>query len=249
MCITVILFFPPLTDPCDNTNCGFGRCQTVDHAAFCYCERGFHRDSSGLCVDVDECRDTPCHRSALCRNALGSYTCVCPEGQVGDPVTTGCRTPGQCVDDSSCPDTAACANNNCYNPCSTPGSCGAGAQCRAEKHRAVCFCPPRYTGNPLTSCTALECLGHNECPSDMSCVTNRCVNPCSIAGVCGKNAGCTPQAHLHQCFCQAGFTGDPNLGCTTITYCAVETDCPAGEQCSGGVCVRKSHDHPKFAAL
>ncbi|XP_071552987.1 uncharacterized protein [Panulirus ornatus] len=224
-------------NPCDSTNCGFGRCQTVDHAAVCYCDRGFQTNTVGGCVDVDECRDSPCHRSALCRNELGSYSCVCPEGQVGDPVVTGCRKPGECLKDDDCPDTAACSNNQCYNPCERPGACGAGAQCRVDDHSAVCFCPSRTTGDPNSACVALQCLSHSDCAADKSCIRNKCVNPCSIPGVCGKNAGCTPRAHLHQCFCQAGFTGDPNLGCTIITYCAVETDCPAGEQCNGGVCV------------
>lgn len=190
-------------------------------------------------MDVDECRDTPCHRTGLCRNALGSYSCVCPEGQVGDPVVTGCRNPGDCLDDSECPDAAACFQAKCRNPCEIPGACGVGAQCQTVNHKAVCSCPPRTTGDPLTSCVALECLGHNECPADKSCVNNKCVNPCSIPGVCGKNSECVARSHLHQCFCKPGFTGDATLGCTDITYCQVETDCPSGEQCNGGVCLRK----------
>lgn len=211
----------------------------MNHAAVCYCERGFERDAAGACIDMDECRDNPCHKSALCRNALGSFSCVCPEGQVGDPVVSGCRSPGGCVDDSSCPDTATCVNNNCFDPCRTPDVCGKGAVCHVENHQATCSCPPRTTGDPRSQCVALECLRHGDCAADKSCISNKCVNPCSIPGVCGKNAVCKPRAHLHQCYCEEGFTGDPNLGCTTITYCTIETDCPSGEQCNRGVCVRE----------
>ena len=211
----------------------------MEHAAVCYCERGFETDATGSCIDMDECRDTPCHRTALCRNALGSYSCVCPTGQVGDPVVTGCRNPDDCTSDDMCPDTAACIQSRCRNPCEVPGACGPLAQCVPSQHKAVCVCPPRTTGDPYVNCNPLECIGHGDCAADLSCISNKCVNPCSIPGVCGKNAGCTPKAHLHQCFCQAGFTGDPNLGCTLITTCTVETDCPAGEQCNGGICVRE----------
>ena len=34
-------------------------------------------------LDIDECKNTSaCHESALCSNALGSYTCFCKEGFV-----------------------------------------------------------------------------------------------------------------------------------------------------------------------
>ena len=63
-----------------------------------YAGNGFH------CVDVDECSEnahergqSPCHSQAECANAVGSYTCTCPQGWGGDgwrecvnPVDTTC---------------------------------------------------------------------------------------------------------------------------------------------------------------
>ena len=192
-----------------------------------------------MCADIDECRDNPCHRSAQCQNSVGSFVCVCPEGQVGDAYASGCRRPDQCISDNDCPTTAICSSGKCHNPCENQKACGTGAQCQTVNHKVKCFCPPRTSGNPNVRCVELECVEHSDCAPDKSCVGNQCKNPCSIPGVCGKNADCRPEFHLHTCTCKAGFTGDAKLGCTSIAYCSSELDCPSGEQCNGGVCVRK----------
>lgn len=43
------------------------------------CDDGFHRDTTGNCVDVDECSavDAPCRHG--CQNTPGSYRCVCTD--------------------------------------------------------------------------------------------------------------------------------------------------------------------------
>uniref|UniRef100_A0A3B5LDR5 C-type lectin domain-containing protein n=1 Tax=Xiphophorus couchianus TaxID=32473 RepID=A0A3B5LDR5_9TELE len=44
------------------------------------CEKGFQKDSSGFCVDVDECSTgKPCQHT--CQNTEGSYRCVCADEQ------------------------------------------------------------------------------------------------------------------------------------------------------------------------
>lgn len=44
------------------------------------CEEGFQKDSSGFCVDVDECSTgKPCQHT--CQNTEGSYRCVCADEQ------------------------------------------------------------------------------------------------------------------------------------------------------------------------
>ncbi|XP_032403232.1 C-type lectin domain family 14 member A [Xiphophorus hellerii] len=44
------------------------------------CEEGFQKDSSGFCVDVDECSTgNPCQHT--CQNTEGSYRCVCADEQ------------------------------------------------------------------------------------------------------------------------------------------------------------------------
>lgn len=80
--------------------------------------------------------------------------CVCPDGMAGDP-TSGCAGP-ECRVDDECPLHLACMGYRCRDPC--PGSCGAGASCRVEKHHPVCTCNHGLTGNPLVRCYPLQGL-------------------------------------------------------------------------------------------
>lgn len=82
-----------------------------------------------------------------CKNSPGSFTCHCPDGLVGDPVTAGCRKPGDCFTDSDCPSTAACVDNRCRNPCENSVVCGRNADCLPTAHTAVCRCPPQTRGD------------------------------------------------------------------------------------------------------
>jgi len=86
-----------------------------------------------------------------CQNAEGSFACVCPHGLVGDPFKTGCKQPGDCFTDSDCPNSAACIDNRCTNPCDAPGICGRNAECLARDHVPICRCPGQTTGNPAVS--------------------------------------------------------------------------------------------------
>ena len=38
-----------------------------------------------VCVDVDECKESPqiCHQLANCTNLPGAYSCTCKQGYVG----------------------------------------------------------------------------------------------------------------------------------------------------------------------
>ena len=67
----------------------------------CICEDGFDGDgfncsvlcfegtkpSGGTCVDIDECskNSTICEiPNTICINSFGSYSCICPDGFIGD---------------------------------------------------------------------------------------------------------------------------------------------------------------------
>lgn len=174
-----------------------------------------------------------------CENTDGSFTCTCGLGLIGDPMGTGCRKSGDCLTDNDCPSSAACVQNFCKNPCEAPASCGLNAECLPVNHVPTCRCPYRTQGDPLVKCTQIECSDSNDCANDKACIDSVCVNPCSLANVCGQRARCIPENHIGVCTCEPGSTGDPHLGCISVQYCANDNQCPAGTKCHGGICTCK----------
>lgn len=59
-----------------------------------------------------------------------------------------------------------------------------------------------------------ECLIHQDCPTNLACVRNKCTDPC--AGSCGFNAQCAVRNHQPVCSCLQGFEGDPFSGCNPV---------------------------------
>ncbi|CAG0881855.1 unnamed protein product [Darwinula stevensoni] len=222
-------------DVCAQVDCGRGTCRAENHGPVCVCQAGYFV-LGDACVDIDECKENPCHPSGICQNLPGSHKCVCPEGLVGDPYLGGCLRPGECRTEAQCPPNAICVNNRCQNPCEQPNACGRGAQCTAINRQAVCRCPVQTTGNPSIQCTTLECIQSDDCGNNQACVENQCVDPCGIPGVCGRDTECRAGNHQAGCTCSPGFTGDPLLGCSPIIQCLGDGQCPTGEVCSNGVC-------------
>lgn len=56
------------------------------------CEEGFQKDTSGNCVDIDECSGGGGSCRHTCRNTVGSYSCVCSDqnGKHHDEDLPGC---------------------------------------------------------------------------------------------------------------------------------------------------------------
>lgn len=143
----------------------------------CKCGPGFMASPQG-CTDIDECASNPCHRSAVCKNDIGSYKCFCPEGLIGDPYTSiGCSGPGQCRSDKNCPETLVCKRGKCQDPCN---KCGKNALCAVTNHQLACACPPGHLGNPFDKnlgCFKVECIENDDCPTDRFCNahSNKCL--------------------------------------------------------------------------
>jgi hypothetical protein len=93
------------------------------------------------------CYPSPCGVNAVCKERNGAASCTCAPEFFGDP-HAGCRP--ECVMNSDCPRTQACANNKCFDPC--PGTCGINAQCLVSNHAPSCRCVDGYIGNPLRAC-------------------------------------------------------------------------------------------------
>lgn len=200
----------------------------------CNCFPGYEL-IEGRCQETDECLQTPCHTTAVCKNTPGSYLCSCPDGLIGDPISAGCRAPGECLTDTDCPDTALCKDAKCRNPCEDD-VCGTNALCTAINHAAVCECTQNSRGDPYKECIKIECEDKDDCATTKTCVDAKCIEPCSLPNVCGKDAKCTTENHLAVCLCPAGTTGDPQLGCVPIQYCSSDQQCPGGSNCNSGVC-------------
>lgn len=97
------------------------------------------------------------------------------------------------------------------NPC-VPSPCGPNSQCRVIGNTPACSCLPNYIGR-APNCRP-ECSISEECPSNLACQSEKCVDPCP--GSCGANAECTVIKHKSVCSCAVEFTGDPFSGCSPI---------------------------------
>lgn len=94
------------------------------------------------------------------------------------------------------------------DPCS-PSPCGPNSKCQVINDQAVCSCLPEFTGSP-PGCRP-ECVVSSECPSNLACINQKCINPCP--GPCGTNAECNVIHHSPICACRQKYTGDPFSRC------------------------------------
>lgn len=108
------------------------------------------------------------------------------------------------------------------DPCS-PSPCGANASCSASKGaaKAVCSCPDGWQGDAYaaTGCQPEQpsCNTTADCSQGLTCMDSVCVRACAV-GSCGVDADCRMLGHLRrQCFCPAGYTGNPLVQCSALT--------------------------------
>lgn len=72
--------------------------------------------------------------------------CRCLTNYNGSPPF--CRP--ECTVNSDCPNTKACVNERCIDPC--PGSCGLNSACNIINHVPNCVCRPGYEGDAFVKC-------------------------------------------------------------------------------------------------
>ncbi|XP_022668562.1 uncharacterized protein LOC111253451 isoform X4 [Varroa destructor] len=220
-------------------------CISKHHSATCTCREGYEGDPVIGCVLIDFCRKSnPCHRTALCRNRFGGAQCECPpDRHIGNPNgPPGCRHPNECPNgDVDCPPTAACIHDGsvpmCKSPCSIVGTCGPDAICRVDNHKASCYCPHGFTGQPYdraTGCVRIPpfCDDDTSCPAPLVCEKRRCRPPCSGKDDCATREICV---HGH---CIQGCLEDHDcldkeicLEKNCVVGCRADSDCRYDETC------------------
>ncbi|XP_066980062.1 uncharacterized protein [Macrobrachium rosenbergii] len=223
---------PPL-DPCAPNPCGLNAdCRTRGDRPVCTCPLGYEGDPlsncrRGECIEnndcpghrvcqrlrcIDPCQEGICGSGAECTVRNHQPICSCPRGFTGDPFVT-------------------CRRFDPQELCS-PSPCGRNTNCKVRNERAVCSCIDNYIGNPLTECRP-ECVTDSECPHNLACRNNICVNPCREA--CGEGAYCDVRNNRAVCSCPEFYQGDPYSRC--FAECTAHDDCPGYQACFQLRCV------------
>ncbi|KAI1290740.1 Fibulin-1 [Halotydeus destructor] len=178
-------------------------CRNTHKSYTCECTSGYVKDTSGNCVDVDECSDTrytlcPA-QEAICFNTPGSYQCLCKDGFNNAKKSDGTTDMQSCVDVDECSlDGAICgAHGTCYN---TYGA-----------HR--CRCQSGFQMNGATG----QCEDIDECASGVRLCIGKCVN--------------SPGSY--RCDCPPGFRLDASgRVCEDIDECkSPSASCHGDESC------------------
>ena len=101
--------------------------------------------------------------------------------------------------------------------------CGSRAECKAEYHKAVCFCPRGMQGNPLISCVEVGCTSNSDCSTNEKCdylltSSKRDCQPLCTQNPCASGASCNAQNHREICTCDYPLQGDGYISCTECKY-------------------------------
>lgn len=130
-------------------------CRNTYRNYTCDCKKGYNKDHSGICVDVDECNDlhyTLCPKmESVCLNTPGSYRCLCKDGFVGGSGET-------------CSDIDECSQN--------PSICGINGICLNTYGSFKCRCQPGFK----LSADGSRCEDIDECNSGRKMCIGRCEN-------------------------------------------------------------------------
>lgn len=218
--------------------------------------------SDSECADDQQCHNrqcinacryrNPCAISAICTGSSHRANCECPRGFEGDPFVRcepiGCRT------HSDCPFNRVCLEKKCVDPCVYDNRCASNAICVPTNHAAICRCPPELPrGNPASFCERVdvgipppECEHDYECPTDLACIRETCVNPCTEIAPCDSSAVCkvinSVPVRTMMCICPDNWAPDQNGQCRPMRLelpepgCDSDNECPSTEACINRVC-------------
>ncbi|KAH1017853.1 hypothetical protein HUJ05_008447 [Dendroctonus ponderosae] len=221
------------SSPCSDV-CGVGaQCDVVNHIPICSCPPQHTGDPFVACYKAvipslpapapqNPCDPTPCGPYSRCSVSHQGYaTCSCLPNYQG--VAPACKP--ECISTSECPQTKACINLKCGDPCA--GTCGSGAVCTVINHNPICSCPEGLEGNPFLNCRQAPVV--EELPS----TTEEPINPC-VPTPCGQNSICQIKESRPVCSCIANYIGSPPY---CRPECMLSQECPQHQACVNEKCV------------
>ncbi|RDD36432.1 Fibrillin-1, partial [Trichoplax sp. H2] len=209
------------------------------------------------CTDVNECitGSNNCSNVATCTNQIGSYSCACNSGYVGDGINCYELSSDKltCVDINECqrfrPCYQVCINtegsftceceqgfelNNSKLTCNVSESCGIGHNCSQIctyiNGSEICSCMKGYA---LTYGSQTESEDIDECNSNPSPYGWTCddINECLENNPCSQNANCTNAPGSYACQCKIGYTGNGKI-CSDIHECLTGSNmCSSNASC------------------
>lgn len=201
---------------------------------------------------LNPCLFNNCGLLAECIPRNHEAFCQCPDGKQGDAYIS-CIT-SQCQYNEDCPDDETCDRlNRVCRPACDQDSCATEADCVGRDHQPHCRCKPGRIGNPYIECITpkneitVECRSDGECQKSLTCINQKCENPCTIANPCSNQQACEVIDHSPVktiiCKCPPDTTNGDNGNCIPVNKdikqyeCEVNEDCSDKDACLRGVCV------------
>lgn len=203
------------SDPCGQPDaCGVNStCSVINQESTCICPECFDGDPKVECVEKSKC--TP---------------------NVKDiPTTPSCLSHGDCEDHLSCDDSL----NQCVDLClSDP--CEPNKRCEVRNHRLSCICKFGFllnsNGEFVCAGNNIKCQRHEDCSSDLGCISNQCTSPCEQGNLCPTGKTCVVMNHQAVCLCLEGCT-------PSVEICLRDEGCPENLACVSYQCTDPCNGH------